>query len=124
MIPYSHLSVCCQNEDSSRELKYFERIRNLKEFRQTPEPEIRSSGYIIDTVEAAIWSLISTDNFRDALLKAVNLGGDTDTIAAIAGGLAGLYYGYDNIPGDWLAVIRRRRWIEDLYNDTEKVIHR
>ncbi len=58
--------------------------------------------------------LITTDSFESALLKAVNLGDDTDTVGAIAGGLAGLYYGYDAIPEDWLSAIKRREWIEDL----------
>ena len=48
------------------------------------------------------------------MLKAVNLGDDTDTVAAIAGGLAGLYYGYEEIPKDWLAVIKKREWIEGM----------
>ncbi len=68
----------------------------------------------MDSLEAAIWSLLRTDNFKDALLTAVNLGDDADTVGAIAGGLAGLYYGYDAIPAEWLAVIPRRDWIEDL----------
>ena len=50
----------------------------------------------------------------DGMLKAVNLGDDTDTVAAIAGGLAGLYYGYEEIPKDWLAVIKKREWIEGM----------
>jgi ADP-ribosylglycohydrolase len=48
------------------------------------------------------------------MLKAANLGDDTDTIAAIAGGLAGLYYGYESIPEEWLEVLRRREWIEEM----------
>ena len=69
---------------------------------------------MVDSFEAAIWCLINTDNYKDAMLKAVNLGSDTDTVAAIAGGLAGLYYGYESIPKDWKNVIRRREWIEEL----------
>lgn len=53
------------------------------------------------------------------MLKAVNLGDDTDTVAAIAGGLAGLYYGYEAIPREWLAVIKRKEWIEDLCRQAE-----
>ena len=75
---------------------------------------IKSSGYVVDTLEAAVWSLITTDSFEQALLKAVNLGDDTDTVGAITGGLAGLYYGYDKIPADWLSAIKRREWIEGL----------
>ncbi len=96
------------------ELSYYGRIRNLKEFADTPEDEIKSSGYVVDSLEAAIWSLITTDSFKDCELKAVNLADDSDTIGAIAGGLAGLYYGYKNMPAEWLSVIQRRAWIEDL----------
>ena len=68
----------------------------------------------MDALESAVWSLITTDSFDQALLKAVNLGDDTDTVGAIAGGLAGLYYGYDSIPEEWLSAIKRREWIEDM----------
>ena len=96
------------------ELAYYGRLRDLKRLKDTPVDEIMSSGYVVDSIEAAVWSLITTGSFKDCELKAVNLGGDTDTIAAIAGGLAGLYYGYDAIPTDWLAVIQRREWIEEM----------
>ena len=96
------------------ELSYYERLRDLSEFSVVPDTEIRSTGYVVDTIEAALWSLIVTDNFRDCLLTAVNLGDDADTVGAVAGGLAGLYYGYESIPAEWLAVIQRREWIEDL----------
>lgn len=62
---------------------------------------------MIDTIEVAVWSLITTSSLKEALLLAVNLGGDTDTVAAIAG----LYYGYEEIPDDWRKVIQRRIWI-------------
>ncbi|MCR4764351.1 MAG: ADP-ribosylglycohydrolase family protein, partial [Lachnospiraceae bacterium] len=70
--------------------------------------------YVVHALEAAIWSLLQSDTIKDALLCAVNLGDDTDTVAAIAGGLAGLYYGYDAIPRGWLDVIQRREWIEEM----------
>ena len=74
---------------------------------------------IIDSFEAAIWCLITTDSYKECMLKAVNLGDDTDTVAAIAGGFAGLYYGYEAIPQEWLAVIKRKEWIEDLCRQAE-----
>ena len=80
---------------------------------------IKSSGYVVDTLEAAVWGLITTNSFDKALLKIVNLGGDTDSIAAVAGGLAGLFYGCDAIPADWLKVIQRREWIEELIGTME-----
>ena len=95
-------------------LHYYDRLRDLDSFARTPENQIRSSGYVVDTLEAVVWSLINTDAFDQALLKAVNLGDDTDTVGAIAGGLAGLYYGYDQIPKEWLSAIKRREWIEEM----------
>ena len=57
---------------------------------------------MIDTLEAAIWCLLNTKTYKDCVLMAVNLGEDTDTVAAVAGGLAGLYYGYEYIPNEWI----------------------
>lgn len=76
--------------------------------------EIKSSGYVVDTLEAALWCLMTTDNYRDCVLKAVNLGDDTDTVAAVAGGLAGALYGYESIPAEWLDTLIKREYIEEL----------
>src|SRR5690606_25670847 len=65
-------------------------------------------------LEESIWCLFTTDNYHDAVLKAVNLGSDTDTTAAVTGGLAGLLYGFDNIPPDWLQNLTRFNDIENL----------
>lgn len=96
------------------QVAYFERLFQLDEFADTAEEDIESSGYVIDSIEAAVWSLITTDSYESALLKVINLGEDTDTIGAIAGGLAGLYYGYDNIPKEWRDCIVKKEWIENL----------
>lgn len=69
------------------------------------EDDIRSTGYVVDTLEAAIWCLLTTDNYKECVLKAVNLGEDTDTVGAVAGGLAGILYGYDGIPKEWKSAI-------------------
>ena len=98
-------------------LEYYDRLRNLDSFGDLPEDSIRSTGYVVDTLEAAVWSLANTDSFADTLLKAVNLGYDTDTVGAVCGGLAALYYGYDAIPQDWLAALQRLDWIESLCAD-------
>jgi ADP-ribosylglycohydrolase len=66
-----------------------------------PEADIKSGGFVIDTLEAALWCFLTTDNYRDAVLNAVNLGTDTDTTAAVTGALAGLAYGLDAIPKKW-----------------------
>ena len=75
---------------------------------------IRSSGYVVDTLEAAVWCVMTTDSYEECVLKAVNLGEDTDTTAAVAGGLAGALYGLEGIPQEWLAELKRRKWIEEM----------
>ena len=78
------------------------------------EDQIASSGYVVHTLEAALWCLLKQDNYAATVLAAVNLGDDTDTTGAVAGGLAGLAYGEAGIPADWLAVLARRADVEDL----------
>jgi ADP-ribosylglycohydrolase len=76
--------------------------------------EIRSGGYVIETIEACIWCILTTENYKEAVLKAVNLGHDTDTTAAVTGGLAGLLYGFDGIPSEWINSLARKSDIEEL----------
>ena len=75
---------------------------------EVPEREIGSNGYVVNTLEAAMWSLLTTRNFRDCVLKAVNLGDDADTVAAVAGGLAGVAYGIEKIPPEWIDALARK----------------
>lgn len=75
---------------------------------------INSTGYVLHTLEAAVWCLLTTDSYPEAVLKAVNLGEDTDTVAAVTGGLAGLLYGFNEIPEKWVAVLARKEDIFDL----------
>lgn len=76
--------------------------------------KIFSSGYVLHTLFASVWSFMTTENYSDATLKAVNLGNDTDTAGAVTGGLAGLYYGIGNIPEKWKNEIARAADIDDL----------
>ena len=76
--------------------------------------EIQSGGYVIHTLEASLWCLLNSSSYSEAVLKAVNLGEDTDTTAAVTGGLAGIYYGIDNIPKQWIEQIARKQDIIDL----------
>jgi ADP-ribosylglycohydrolase len=75
-------------------------------------PQIRGSGYVIHTLEAALWAFHGTDNFRDGALKVVNLGEDADTTGAVYGQIAGAYYGADGIPAEWRAKLAMRELIE------------
>ena len=100
-------------EINNNEIAIFNRL--LKDdIYKLDEDAIQSSGYVIDTLEASIWCLITTNNYKDAVLKAVNLGSDADTTGAVTGGLAGLLYGYEEILAHWLKVLARRQDIEDL----------
>jgi len=78
-----------------------------------PEEQIRSTGYIIDTLEASIWCLLNNGSTKETLLAAVNLGLDTDTTGMVAGGLAGLTYGLNDVPKPWLDSLARKDSIDD-----------
>ena len=77
-------------------LQYDAPFNRLCKINQLEEDDIRSSGYVVDTLEASLWVLAKYDNFKDTVLAAVNLGEDTDTTGAVAGGLAGIVYGLDD----------------------------
>lgn len=95
------------------EIQKFNRL--LKEdITNIEEDNINSSGYVIDTLEASIWCILTTSSYKEAVLKSVNLGQDTDTTAAVTGGLAGLIYGIESIPQEWLKVLVRKEDIIQL----------
>lgn len=77
-----------------------------------PRESISSTGYVVHTFEAALWCVAMTDNYRDCVLAAVNLGSDTDTTACVAGALAGAVYGFEAIPEEWVAAMRGRDVLE------------
>lgn len=79
-----------------------------------PVNEIHGTGYVLHTLEAAIWILIHTNTYAEAVLTAVNLGNDTDTTAAVTGGLAGMHYGWEEIPAEWLNILAGKDKIEEL----------
>ena len=101
------------------EIAHFDRILKAN-ITDLPLSEIRSGGYVIETIEACIWCLLTTDNYKDAVLKAVNLGHDTDTTAAVTGGLAGMFYGFDAIPSKWVNALARKGDIQDLVQRLSK----
>jgi len=96
------------------EFAHFERILS-GDVGSLPERKIKSSGYVIYTLEASIWCLLNSHSFSEAVLKAVNLGEDTDTTGIVTGGLAGIYYGLEAIPQEWLDTIVRKDEISELF---------
>ena len=101
------------NPSFEKELHHFDRVFSLN-IQNLPRDEIKSGGYTISSLEASIWCLLNNENYKDTLLQAVNLGHDTDTTACIVGGLAGIYYGYEEIPNEWIDELARLDYIEDL----------
>ena len=84
-----------------------------------PESEVHSGGYVLATLEAALWCLTNTDGYAECVLRAVNLGSDSDTTACVAGALAGATYGYEAIPQEWLDTLCGKDVIEAcLFNDS------
>ncbi|MES1041334.1 ADP-ribosylglycohydrolase family protein [Peribacillus simplex] len=96
-----------------KELQSYSRIFE-EDFFSLPQEEIQSDGYVVHTLEAAIWCLGNSDSFSDAVLKAVNLGDDTDTVGAITGTMAGMYYKMNDIPKEWLEKISRKEDIDKI----------
>jgi len=79
-----------------------------------PESQIRGSGYVVESLEAALWCFYKTDSFESAVLQAANLGNDADTTAAICGQLAGAFYGESDIPAKWLEQLHMRDEITEM----------
>ena len=83
---------------------------------------ISGSGYIVDTLEASIWASFNSENYEGALKNAINLGDDTDTVGAITGSIAGIMYGYNDIPEKWVSAIKKIDYIMDLCKSFTKRI--
>lgn len=108
-----------ENELYKNEFPYFERILSGQLIDLT-QNEIQSTGYVIHSLEASIWCLLHTSSYKDCVLKAVNLGHDTDTIACITGGIAGIFYGTETIPTHWIEQLARVNDILKLAEQLEK----
>ncbi len=115
---YIHIALDLKNGKSISEAihanipKAYSIFANLQNLEDYSVDDIKSTGYVVDTLEASLWCLLKTSSFRDALETAVNLGDDTDTIGAVTGGLAGIFYGIENMPETWLAALRKPEMIE------------
>lgn len=103
-----------EDKQTSYEIGKYERLWDLDKFKSMDEVDIKSTGYVVDTLEAAIWCFLNTDSYKECVLKAVNLGDDTDTVGAVSGGLAGLYYGLEEIPAEWIELLPKKEWIIEL----------
>lgn len=76
--------------------------------------DVNSSGYVVDTLEAVFWIILNCSNYNESIIGAINLGGDTDTIGAITGSIAGILYGYDNISKRWISKLENKDYIDEI----------
>ncbi len=86
------------------------------------EDEIKSTGYVVDTLEASLWGFLNEKSYADCVFRVINLGGDTDTIACVAGGLAGIYYGFNTINDNWVQMLQKKEMIGEMVNKFCKFI--
>lgn len=105
-IPYSE-------RFSASAIKPFARILNHK-LLELPRHKLKESGYIVDTLEAALWITLSTSSYKEAIAEAIRLGYDTDTVAAVTGSLCGILYGSEEIPNAWKDELLNREYLEKL----------
>ena len=85
-------------------------------FKEKQPPDIVGSGYVVESLEAALWAFHNFDDFETGLIEAVNLGDDADTTGAIYGQIAGAYYGVNQIPEDWRMILAKHEHIEKIAN--------
>lgn len=110
--------ICSQYEQN-----IYDRIL-VQDISKMNEDSISSSGYVVSSLEASLWCFLNTNSYKEAVLKAVNLGNDTDTVAAITGGLAGLYYGVETVPQNWIDCLARKNDIISLCNNLENKLNK
>ena len=83
---------------------------------------IKSTGYIVDTLECALWIFMNAMDYKESIIASTNIGGDTDTIGAIVGSMAGIYYGIDSIPSKWLDKLQRKEYLVELTSKFERCV--
>lgn len=120
------IAEALRNVMTSAPYNTFEEYKHLLNVATMHRDEISGSGFVLNTLTAALWCVLRTSNYRDCIMTAVGLGLDTDTVAAVAGGLAGIMYGVggsNGIPKQWLCEVKNRKLIYrmiDYFEDKEK----
>ena len=110
------LQNICNKNDALIDIKNIYGRIVYEDISKLEEKDIKSSGYVVDSLEATIWTILTTNSFEESVLKAVNLGEDTDTIGALTGSLAGIIYGYNSIPQKWINTLQWREYLDKIIN--------
>ena len=87
-----------------------------------PIDYIKSTGYIKDTLDTVFWVILNSNSYKEAIIGAINMGGDTDTIGAITGSIAGILYGFEAIPHKWLQKMKRLDYLENMAQKLDNVL--
>ncbi|KAK2759802.1 hypothetical protein FQN54_002536 [Arachnomyces sp. PD_36] len=90
------------------------RYKGIEDWVARDESGIKSSGYVVSTIEASLWAFFTTNSFRKGALKVVNLGDDADTVGAVFGGIAGAYYGFESIPEEWIEGLQKKEVVAEI----------
>jgi ADP-ribosyl-[dinitrogen reductase] hydrolase len=91
--------------------------KGIKDWEARDESNIKSSGYVVSTLEASLWAFFTTSTFRDGALKVMNLGDDADTVGAVFGGIAGAFYGLEEIPVEWIDGLQKKEVVAKIASD-------
>lgn len=118
---YKMLKQVDYNMFSVETINIYNRILK-KDIYKLRNKEIKSSGYVVDSLEAVLWVILNTNDFSSSILTAVNLGEDTDTIGAITGSISGLIYNFEDIPSKWIENLKKKDYLIELSNRFEKII--
>lgn len=102
-------------------LEYFSRIL-IGNIYELDIDEIKSTSFIVDTLESVLWCFLKSDNLKDCLIATANIGDDTSTIGALAGSIGGIYYGTNKIPKDWTDNLRKKEYLTELSEDYERYL--
>ena len=119
-------SLGIDNFEKEEKKKSNEKYRRIlkHELKELDEDSIKSTGYVVDTLEASMWTLLNTNSYEEAIVEAVSLGDDTDTVAAITGSMAGTIYGVNSIPERWLSKVRKVDYIKNIVTGFCDVINK
>ena len=118
---FKKLKTVDYSKFNNHTLEYFSRIL-VGNVYELDIDEIRSSSFVVDTLECVLWCFIKSDNFKDCVVATTNIGGDTSSIGALTGVIAGIYYGTNKIPKEWIEDVRKKEYLTDISENFERYL--
>lgn len=118
---YNYIQSLDYSSYSLNSINLYTRILNATIKNQAID-SIKSTGYIVDTLECALWIFMNAMNYKESIIASTNIGGDTDTIGAIVGSMSGIYYGFESIPSKWLDKLQRKQYLMELTSEFENCV--